>query len=174
MQRRQTALGSTHTAADGSGSAESTDTAAGSPLNHAGVHAQKISACFGAEHIGVRDVEVIARNRDIELFSSARAMASFIESMSLPFCSNWSMRGVLVRFGVETVLPAWGAIGLGKWERGLAYSTRNGCAGADAGLLAEGACGIDADWGSCAQAPAPRVVAIANIAKNLEDVQTRQ
>ena len=53
------------------------------------------------------------------LFSSASAMASFMDSMSLPFCINGSTRVVLLRFGAGTLRGKYGPIGLGKWERGL-------------------------------------------------------
>src|SRR5215468_5711357 len=86
------------------------------------------------------------------LFSSASATASFIESISLPSLSSLSRRGVFVRLGAGTERPAYGASGLGKCERGFAYSpTTNGFGGALGVWLAEGACGMGADWSVCAQ-----------------------
>ncbi len=48
-------------------SAEPADATAGSVLHHAGVHAESRCARFGAQDVGISDIQVIARDGDVEI-----------------------------------------------------------------------------------------------------------
>jgi len=89
---------------------------------------RELPPSFGAPDVGVGNVQVIARNGDVEIVFERQRHCIIHRNVELAVVHELVDARVLARFGGSTCRGVYGPIGSGKCESGFAYSfTSKGC-----------------------------------------------